>query len=306
METGAINAHFDVALIVLYAFWIFFAGLVFYLQRESRREGFPMVADGYLEQRARKGDMGLSTPPRKRYLSLFDGLVYVPEATRADVREIAAVPATPAPGSPLIPTGNPLIDGVGPASYAIRPPIPEKTAEGTDRIVPMRLSTEHFLAAEDPDPRGMPVIAADGRIAGTVTDLWIDRSEGLVRYVELALSDRAVVTRGVTAALVEEEVTVVSETASGDIVATEVDVVTPAVVVSPEEFAGRVLMPIGFATVSGGRGRIQTGAITAAQFGDVPRVSSPNRITLEEEDKIVGYFAGGAMYATPLRSEPLL
>ena len=38
METGAITSHIDVAQVVLYAFWAFFAGLVYYLQRESRRE----------------------------------------------------------------------------------------------------------------------------------------------------------------------------------------------------------------------------------------------------------------------------
>jgi photosynthetic reaction center H subunit len=306
--TGAINDHLDVALIVLYAFWIFFFGLVVYLQRESRREGFPMVPDGYHETRARKGDMGLATPPRKTYRTLFEGLVYVPERGRADDRPVAAVPVSRAPGSPLIPTGNPLVDGVGPAAYALRPPVPERTADGTDRIVPMRVSAEHFLAEEGPDPRGMPVIAADGRIAGTVPDLWIDRSEGLIRYIELELSERAATTRAAEAEIVavEHEVDIAAMTPEGDLVVAEVDVVETAIVVTPEELSRRVLLPMGFATVNGRRRRIETNAITAAQFGDVPRLSHPSRVTLAEEDRIVGYFAGGAMYATPLRAEPLL
>ena len=42
METGAITQYIDVAQIVLYLFWIFFAGLIYYLVRESHREGYPM------------------------------------------------------------------------------------------------------------------------------------------------------------------------------------------------------------------------------------------------------------------------
>ena len=309
-EFGAITGHIDIALVVLYAFWIFFFGLVVYLQRESRREGFPMIPDNLLAARARRGDEGLATPPRKTYRSMFGDLVYIPSRERADTRPLAAVPATPAPGSPLIPTGNPLIDGIGPASYAARADIAEPTAEGTDRIVPMRISHEHFLAHEDPDPRGMPVIAADGRIAGTVTDLWIDRSEGLIRYVELQLSDRAVQTIEAERVVVvtDREVDIVSEGPGGETTVTSgfIETVEPGIMVSAEEFAGRVLMPFGFATVNGSRGRIETNSITAAQFGDIPRVSNSSRITLAEEDRIVGYFAGGALYATPLRSEPLL
>lgn len=34
----------DVAQIVLYAFWLFFVGLVYYLRREDKREGYPLVS----------------------------------------------------------------------------------------------------------------------------------------------------------------------------------------------------------------------------------------------------------------------
>ena len=37
--------NIDVALIVLYAFWIFFAALIFYLRREDKREGYPLEAE---------------------------------------------------------------------------------------------------------------------------------------------------------------------------------------------------------------------------------------------------------------------
>ena len=45
MENGAITGSIDVAQVVLYVFWIFFAGLIFYLRREDKREGYPLVSD---------------------------------------------------------------------------------------------------------------------------------------------------------------------------------------------------------------------------------------------------------------------
>lgn len=40
-----ITDSIDVAQVVLYAFWIFFAGLVIYLRREDKREGYPLESD---------------------------------------------------------------------------------------------------------------------------------------------------------------------------------------------------------------------------------------------------------------------
>lgn len=37
MYTGALTSHLDVAQIVLYAFWLFFAGLIIYLRREDKQ-----------------------------------------------------------------------------------------------------------------------------------------------------------------------------------------------------------------------------------------------------------------------------
>ncbi|TNY03226.1 photosynthetic reaction center subunit H, partial [Escherichia coli] len=45
MQTGAITGYIDVAQLVLYAFWIFFAGLIVYLHRENKREGYPLESD---------------------------------------------------------------------------------------------------------------------------------------------------------------------------------------------------------------------------------------------------------------------
>lgn len=37
--------YFDLAQVALYAFWIFFFGLVYYLRREDKREGYPLMTD---------------------------------------------------------------------------------------------------------------------------------------------------------------------------------------------------------------------------------------------------------------------
>jgi photosynthetic reaction center H subunit len=52
--------------------------------------------------------------------------------------------------------------------------------------------------------------------------------------------------------------------------------------------------------------QITVRAITAAQFADVPGLRNPEQVTLLEEDKIMGYYGGGTLYATPGRGEPLL
>ena len=45
MMRGALTSYIDVAQIVLYAFFIFFAGLIWYLRREDRREGYPLESE---------------------------------------------------------------------------------------------------------------------------------------------------------------------------------------------------------------------------------------------------------------------
>ena len=37
------TTRMDLAQVALYAFWIFFACLIFYLRREDKREGYPLL-----------------------------------------------------------------------------------------------------------------------------------------------------------------------------------------------------------------------------------------------------------------------
>lgn len=67
----------------------------------------------------------------------------------------------------------------------------------------------------------------------------------------------------------------------------------------------RVLVPIGFVQI-GRRNVLRVNAILGHQFADVPALRHPDAITLLEEDKVGAYFAGGLLYATPNRSEPIV
>ncbi|MEO0995904.1 MAG: photosynthetic reaction center subunit H [Pseudomonadota bacterium] len=175
----------DLVEILFTLFWVFFIGLILYLHRESKREGYPLQSDRSERDPSIQIKGFPAPPPPKSYALAHGGVVTVP---RVDPETpLAAEPAAGFPGAPLVPTGNPMRDGVGPASYANRSNTPDKTLHGENRIVPMRVATDFAVTGRDPDPRGMSVIAGDGETAGTVADLWVDRSEPMIVYYEVDL-----------------------------------------------------------------------------------------------------------------------
>ena len=184
MEKGSILGSIDVAQIVLYTFWIFFVGLILYLRREDKREGYPLVVDG---SGAIQGEGFPSRPSPKTFLMPHGDNVSVPRVFERPEPPIKARPIANFPGAPLEPTGNPMNDAVGPAAYALRANTPDLTVDGEVKIVPMRVAKTFSITDRDPDPRGMQVIGADGAVAGTVRDVWVDRSEIMIRYLELDL-----------------------------------------------------------------------------------------------------------------------
>jgi photosynthetic reaction center H subunit len=185
METGAITEYIDVAQLVLYAFWLFFFGLVYYLHRENKREGYPLESS----TKRRIKIVGFpDMPAPKRFDMPHGGGSRMVPRPDPETYALAAAPMSSAPGSPLYPTGNPMVDGVGPAAWAIRPDTPDLTHEGTPRIVPMKVAQEYSVSDRDPDPRGKSVYGADRKVAGQVVDLWVDRGEPQIRYLEVALS----------------------------------------------------------------------------------------------------------------------
>ncbi|MDP5069423.1 MAG: photosynthetic reaction center subunit H [Congregibacter sp.] len=190
MGTGAITQYIDFAQLTLYAFWLFFFGLVGYLHRENKREGYPLL-DSHNEKY--RGGTLFGMPEEKTYILPHGQGTRLSPPPEHPGYEIKAKQTVPAPGFPLEPTGNAMLDGVGPAAWAIRPETPDLTHDhGTPRIIPMRIAEAWSVESRDPDPRGKPVFGVDGEQGGTVTDLWIDLSEPCVRYLEIDAGGRRV------------------------------------------------------------------------------------------------------------------
>jgi photosynthetic reaction center H subunit len=182
MIRGAITSHIDVAQVVLYAFWIFFAGLIFYLRREDRREGYPLESEDL-----GVNDRGFLLIPDPKIFVRSDGSVVLSPNFERDAREPNAAKVAAFPGAPLTPNGDPMRAEVGPGAYALRADVTEKTHDGHDLLAPLRIASNFAVASEGPDPIGMQVVAADRDVVGTVTDVWVDRSESMLRYYEVAL-----------------------------------------------------------------------------------------------------------------------
>lgn len=186
MQTGAITDYIDVAQVVLYLFWGFFAVVLIHLRREDKREGYPLQSETPRRVRAQ----GFPAMPAPKMFRLSNGeTVTVPNPAK-DQAPIAAQPVAAWSGAPLEPTGNAMRDGVGPGAHTPRSNRPDTTLEGLPMVVPMRVAREFSLNARDPDPRGMRVYGADRVEAGVVRDLWVDRTEPQIRYLEITLSGK--------------------------------------------------------------------------------------------------------------------
>jgi photosynthetic reaction center H subunit len=181
METGAITLQIDVAQLVLYAFWIFFAGLVFYLRMEDKREGYPLVSE-----RAGVTYEGFPPVPAPKTFLLTHGGTQTAPRVDPPQPDFKAVPVAPWPGAPIEPVGNPLLSAAGPSAYALRVDTPERTWHGDEnRLAPLRVAKDHDFDPDSPNPIGYQVVGFDGIVAGEVTDAWVDREESLIRYLEV-------------------------------------------------------------------------------------------------------------------------
>jgi len=264
MSGTELTSHYDAALVALWAFWLAFFALVFYLQREGRREGYPLI----MEPTGRVDDPGAPFMPDPKTYKLPHGQgEHTAPNYEADGRDLNMTSTARWPGSPVEADGDPLKDGIGPASWAERMDKPELNHEGHAKIVPMRLEPDFDIRSGDPDPRGMDVMAADQQLVGTVSDVWIDRGEMMIRYLEVELSSDG----------------------DGD--------------GAKSGAGGKVLVPMTLARVgdyrnalSGWAGVVRVGAIDAEQFQNIPRTKSNDSVTLLEEDKITGYIGGGHFF----------
>lgn len=279
MSTGAITGYIDVAQLVLYAFWAFFFALICYLRREDRREGYPLDPDSTHPAEVNRVKRGFAPIDKPKTFTMSDGTTYT--SNNPDTRSVAATPVANIPGAPMRPDGNPMLDGVGAAAYAERADVVDHTIEGEPKIVPMRVATDFSIAENDPDPRGMEVYGAHDKLAGVVKDVWVDRSEVLIRYLEVDV-----------------------KTADGSprsaLLPMPLCRVVPARKVTTAEGSMKERV------IEGRRREIKVNSILARQFADIPATKNPDQVTLLEEDKISAYCGGGNLYADPSRAEPLL
>lgn len=266
MNHAYIVGTFDVAELTFLLFFVFFLALVFYLNRESRREGYPLEE----EENGRILPISLFDGDKKVFPLPHGRGTYIPEDVPRDDLIVPGVQGFRSAGAPWLPTGNPMKDGMGPAAWANRAKYPDLTFDGRPRIVPIAQSHELVIADNDPKLIGWPVMSADKKMVGTVTDIWVDQAEHMIRYLEV-------------------------ETTTGK------KVLAPMMVASVH---GNSLLAALLPTTSDEAEYVEIDAITAAQFEDVPMLETPGIITRYEEDRIQAYFGGGYMYATPERAEP--
>ena len=177
--------NFDLASLAIWSFWAFFAGLVYYLQTENMREGFPLVDDDG-KPSANQGPFPV--PSDKTFLLPHGrGSLTVPSGQRGDRADLALKRTSAANGMPYEPTGNPMVDGVGPAAWAPRRDVPELDGHGHVKIKPLSHLPDYHVSAGT-DPRGKAVVGGDGEVVGRITDMWVDVPEQMVRFLTVDLN----------------------------------------------------------------------------------------------------------------------
>ncbi len=184
---GLFDGHIDLALIAIWSFWLFFALLIYYLQTENMREGYPLEKeDGSVAP-----NQGLFPVPAPKTIKMPFGKadVVLPSAENEEAHrrhDLALARTALSEGFPHKPVGDPMLDGVGPASWVPRSDTVELTGEGHAKVQPMS-AHEHFFVSAGRDPRGMPVVCNDDLVVGQVVDIWIDVPEQMIRYLEIEL-----------------------------------------------------------------------------------------------------------------------
>jgi photosynthetic reaction center H subunit len=184
MQTvGNITGYVDLAQILLYVFWVFFAGLIYYLVQENHREGYPMESGSS----GRAVVKGFPIPEPKTFLLEGGHSVTVPDLTRKEP-PIRGASTGMGSGSPIEPTGDAMTSGVGAGAWSMREDVPERSLDGKPLLQPLRIASDYTVAGQDVDPRGLPVMGGDGKQGGTVKDIWIDSAEMMFRYLEVEIA----------------------------------------------------------------------------------------------------------------------
>ena len=240
----------DVAFLCVVAFFLFFLGLVYHLRQEDKREGYPLELTDAIGNPRRTGGFPPVPKPKLFYLPHGKGTVEAPRAEPPMDPPIED-PRSGLDGYPIDPGTDPLSSGIGPATWQRRRSDgPDLDVEGDPKIVPLSRWQAYYVAPGDVDPRGFAVVAADGVEVGRVTDLWFNRAEFFLRYLEMDIGDER--TR---------------------------------------------LVPLFFSEVSPGERQVRVNSLAAHDLLRAPASDSPDIVSLRDEDRINGFFAGGNLYS---------
>ena len=184
-ELPQITSQFDIPTIASWLFILFFVGLVFWLQRESKREGYPLRASPFTDELME----GFPPPPedRRTYVLNEGGTTqsphyYEPGPTSAEPMERFM------DGTAFAPVGNPLLAAIGPGAWVQKKNEPALTERGHLLLQPLAELPEWSIAKADADPRGMAVFDWRWNPVGQVTEVWIDTGIKIVRFLEVELS----------------------------------------------------------------------------------------------------------------------
>ncbi len=271
-EVGALTSYLDVAQVALYVFWIFFLALVLYLNRESKREGYPLRGG---KNGDKPVDLLLGVPAPKTYKLYHGGEVQLPSGKNDDDRPLAARSGR-VEGDPIIPTEDCMTHGIGAAAWVERENAPDQMLDGSPRLKPMSALSDDFYVPEGTvDPRGLPVHTREGTAVGSISDIWVDCMERIPRYYTVTLNSGGTVLLPIMLSTIRKSTKAPTE--------------------------GSLMHRL---TV---RARyIDVASVYAHQIDGVPRLSNPMSVTLREEDQIQAYYGGGQLHASPDLAEPLV
>ena len=182
MTFGRITERIDVVEIWLWIFFIAFAGVIYYLRKLDKREGYPLKTSPF-DPMPR---IGFPSPPApKEYRLMEGGKTIAPH--RNPPPPVSARPTHRFGGTPFIPVGNPLRAALGPGAWVMRRDAPMLTEQGELMLQPLRCLADWSVVRGDLDLRGCPVLDRRFVVVGHVHDLWIDRSIKILRLIEVTL-----------------------------------------------------------------------------------------------------------------------
>jgi photosynthetic reaction center H subunit len=180
---GQISNQLDIPTLAFWVFVLFFVGLVCWIQRESKREGYPLRASPFTDELMD----GFPPPPEepRSYILNEGGTTQAPHYFEQPPTQ--ARPMHRFDGTPFYPLGNPLLAGIGPGSWVMKRDEPAVNERGELVLQPLRLLPAWSIQKLDADPRGMAVFDWRWNEIGVVTDVWIDRDTKIILLLDVEL-----------------------------------------------------------------------------------------------------------------------